>query len=177
MALAGRVRMTSYRGATLADAAALDHIFDTSFSDTFAHLYSAEDLESFRSSFGIADWKKQLEDPQYAFRIAEVDGVPVGYLKLAPLKLEVVPSGPALLLDQLYILKGYHGTGVAHALMDWALEEAHSRGAEELYLTVFIDNHRARRFYDRYGFEAVGRYDFMVGNHADEDVIMRKALR
>jgi ribosomal protein S18 acetylase RimI-like enzyme len=61
--------------------------------------------------------------------------------------------------------------------MDWALEEAHRRGAEELYLTVFVDNHRARRFYDRYGFEAVGRYDFMVGNHADEDVIMRKALR
>ena len=60
--------------------------------------------------------------------------------------------------------------------MDWALGEASSRGALELYLTVFIDNHRARRFYDRYGFEAVGRYEFMVGNHADEDVIMRKAL-
>ena len=48
--------------------------------------------------------------------------------------------------------------------------------ADELYLTVFIENHRARRFYDRYGFEAVGRYDFMVGNHADEDIIMRKRL-
>ncbi|HEX3677524.1 MAG TPA: GNAT family N-acetyltransferase [Sphingomicrobium sp.] len=176
MAVAGGVGMTSYRSAIVADAVELDHIFDVSFSDTFAHLYSAEDLESFRSSFGIADWERELEDPQYAFRIAEVDGVPVGYLKLAPLKLEVVPRAPALLVDQLYVLKGYHGTGVAHALMDWALEEAHSRGAEELYLTVFIDNHRARRFYDRYGFEAVGRYCFMVGNHADEDVIMRKAL-
>jgi RimJ/RimL family protein N-acetyltransferase len=39
-----------------------------------------------------------------------------------------------------------------------------------------VGNERARRFYDRYGFEAVGRYDFMVGNQADEDIIMMKAL-
>ena len=50
------------------------------------------------------------------------------------------------------------------------------RGAEELYLTVYVDNHRARRFYDRYAFEAVGSYAFMVGSHADEDIIMRKSL-
>jgi GNAT superfamily N-acetyltransferase len=168
--------MTSYRGATVADAVVIDRIFDTSFCDTFAHLYSEQDLESFRSSFGIADWENELGDSIFAFRIAEVDGVPVGYLKLAPLKLPVEPGGPALLLDQLYVLKGHHGTGIARALMDWALEEARSRGAEELYLTVYIDNHRARAFYDRYGFEAVGRYDFMVGDHADEDVIMRKIL-
>ena len=44
--------------------------------------------------------------------------------------------------------------------MDWAFDEARRRGAEELYLTVFIENHRARRFYDRYGFEAVGPLRF-----------------
>ena len=168
--------MTSYRGARAADAAVIDRIFDTSFCDTFAHLYSSEDLESFRSSFAIADWERELEDPRFAFRIAEAEGVPVGYLKLGPMKLPVETDRPALLLDQLYVLKGHHGTGIAQALMDWALEEARSRGAQQLYLTVYIDNHRARAFYDRYGFEAVGRYDFMVGNHADEDVIMRKAL-
>ncbi|HEX3422274.1 MAG TPA: GNAT family N-acetyltransferase [Sphingomicrobium sp.] len=168
--------MKSYRDGRIEDAAALDRIFDTSFRDTFAHLYSPEDLDSFRSSIGLDDWEMQLGDRAFAFRIAEVGGVAVGYLKLGPLKLSVEPEGPALLLDQLYILKDHHGTGIAQALMDWALGEARRRGAEELYLTVFVDNHRARAFYHRYGFEAVGRYDFMVGNHADEDIIMRKAL-
>jgi GNAT superfamily N-acetyltransferase len=166
----------AYRDARPDDAAVLDRLFETSFCDTFAHLYRPEDLEIFLSSFGVDDWKAELENPAYAVRIAEVDGDPVGYLKLGPQKLPIETDRPAILLDQLYILKDYHGVGIAHALMDWAIEEARSRGAEEMYLTVFVENHRARRFYDRYGFEAVGRYDFMVGNHADEDTIMRKRL-
>jgi ribosomal protein S18 acetylase RimI-like enzyme len=166
----------TYRQAGPADAATLDRIFDTSFCDTFAHLYRSEDLDAFLSSFGISDWAAELSDPAFAFRIAEADAEPVGYVKLGPLKLPVEASGPALALDQLYILKPYHGLGIAHGLMDWAIEEALKRSAEEIYLTVFVDNHRARRFYDRYGFEPVGRYDFMVGSHADEDIIMRKSL-
>lgn len=168
--------MTAYRDATAADAATLDRIFDKTFCDTFAHLYRAEDLEAFLSSFGIADWEVQLSDSAFAFRIAEADGDPVGYVKIGPLKLPIEPQGPALLLDQLYVLNSHHGTGIARGLMDWAIGEARRRGAEELYLTVYVDNHRARRFYDRYGFQPVGRYDFMVGSHADEDVIMRKTL-
>jgi diamine N-acetyltransferase len=166
----------TYRAATPDDAATLDRIFDTSFCDTFAHLYRTEDLNAFLSGFGVADWEVQLSDPAFAFRIGEMDGAPVGYVKLGPMKLPLETSRPALLLDQLYILKEHHGVGMAHALMDWALDQAKRRGAEELYLTVYVDNHRARRFYDGYGFEAVGRYDFMVGSHADEDIIMRKVI-
>lgn len=176
MALAGGLCLISYRHATAGDAATLDRLFEVSFCDTFAHLYRAEDLDAFLASFGIADWEAQLDDPAFAFRIAEADGVAAGYVKLAPMKLPVATSGRPLVLDQLYVLKEHHGTGIARALMDWAIEEARRRGAEELYLTVYIDNHRARRFYDRYGFAAVGRYDFMVGNHVDEDIIMRKVL-
>ncbi|MFL6728456.1 MAG: GNAT family N-acetyltransferase [Sphingomicrobium sp.] len=166
----------TYRDAEPRDAATLDRIFEISFCDTFAHLYRPEDLDAFLASFGIADWEAELRDPAYAFRIAEADGVPVGYVKLGPVKIPVKTNGAAILLNQLYVLKEHHGAGIARELMDWALAEAHRRGAEELYLTVFTDNHRARSFYERYGFEAVGRYDFMVGSHADQDLIMRKSL-
>ena len=168
--------MISYRDALPGDAATLDRIFETSFCDTFAHLYHAEDLEAFLSGFGTEYWQKQLADPAYAFRVAEVDGEPVGYVKLGPLKLPVEPGRPALLFDQLYLLKEHRGAGIARHLMDWALVEARRRGADELYLTVYVDNLRAKGLYERYGFEVVGRYDFMVGSHADEDLILRKAL-
>jgi GNAT superfamily N-acetyltransferase len=166
----------SFRSARVEDAATLDLIFDTSFCDTFAHLYRTEDLDAFLASFGVSDWERELADPRFAIRIAEVDGEPVGYVKLGPLKLPIEPNGSALLLEQLYVLKEHHGAGIARELMDWAIAEAGRRNAEEMYLTVFIENHRARSFYDRYGFEPVGRYDFMVGSHADEDIIMRKAV-
>jgi ribosomal protein S18 acetylase RimI-like enzyme len=168
--------MIGYREATPADAAELHAIFDSVFCDTFGHLYRTKDLETFRSSFGIADWQRQLGDPAFAVRVAEVDGIPAGYMKIGPVKLPVDSRSSSMLVDQLYLRPEHHGSGIARELMDWGIAEARRRGAEALYLTVFIDNHRARRFYDRYGFEDVGRYAFMVGSQADEDIIMRKPL-
>jgi GNAT superfamily N-acetyltransferase len=167
---------TTYRTAGRDDAEAIERIFGTSFCDTFAHLYRAEDLEAFLAQFTAERWRAELADPESVVRLAEVDGRPVGYVKLAPLKLPVDPGGPSIELNQLYVLSEHHGAGIAKELMDWALGEAKRRGTQWLYLTVFVDNHRARRFYDRYGFAAVGRYEFMVGRHADEDIIMVKAL-
>jgi ribosomal protein S18 acetylase RimI-like enzyme len=165
----------TFRQASPQDAAVIDRIFRTSFCDTFAHLYRDEDLSAFLAQFTSAAWQAELADPNFAFQIAEA-GEPAGYVKLGPLKLPVETDAPALELKQLYVLKAHHGAGIARQLMEWAFTEARRRGAAELYLTVYTDNHRARRFYDRYGFGEVGRYAFMVGNHADEDIIMRKAV-
>jgi diamine N-acetyltransferase len=163
------------RAANPADAAAIDRIFRTSFCDTFAHLYRQEDLRAFFADFTMAVWESELSSPDFAFQVAEA-GEPVGFVKLGPLKLPVETDAPAIELKQLYILKEHHGAGIAQRLMDWALEEARRRGMREVYLTVYTDNHRARRVYERYRFTEVGPYSFMVGSQADEDIIMRKAL-
>lgn len=166
----------NHRDAAAADLPAIDRVFRQSFCDTFGHLYDPADLEEFLRQFTPDAWAAEFADARYAFHVAEADGEVVGYVKLGPSALPVAMRSGAIELRQLYILRGYHGVGIAHALMDWALGEAERRGASEIYLTVFIENHRARRFYERYGFEPVGRYDFMVGSHADEDIVMRKRL-
>ena len=175
MACTGGLRM-SHRDANAADLPAIDRIFRQSFCDTFAHLYPPEDLATFLAQFTPDAWANEFGDPRYRFRVAEVDGQVVGYLKLGPSALPIETTGRAIELRQIYLLKEHHGSGLAKALSEWAIEEARRQGFDELYLTVFVDNHRARRFYDRYGFEAVGRYAFMVGEQADEDIIMRKTL-
>jgi diamine N-acetyltransferase len=166
----------SYRRAELADADAVDRLFRTIFCDTFAHTYRVEDLEAFLGKFTLEVWLSELADPDYAFQLAEFDGEPCGYVKLGPSALPIETTHRAMELRQFYLAKTQQGSGAAAALMDWAVAEARQRGMDELYLTVFTENHRARRFYDRYGFVPVGSYDFIVGNQADKDIIMMKAL-
>ena len=166
----------TYRHASADDLPDVERVFRTSFCETFAHLYSPENLGAFLGKFTSEAWQEEFDDAAYAFRLAQVDDHTVGYCKLGPLTLPVEAEGPAIELRQLYIVKDHLGTGIAPMLMDWALEEAGSRNAREIYLTVYIDNHRAKRFYERYGFVDVGQYDFMVGDQADHDIIMKKRL-
>jgi len=166
----------AYRSCGSEDAQAIDTLFRKSFSDTFAHLYRPEDLEAFLGKFTLEAWKKELADERFAFLVAEAEGVPVGFVKLGPPELPVERRGPAVEIRQFYLLHECRGTGIAHALMEWAKEEARGRGAREMFLTVYTDNHRARRFYQRCGFEEVGLYTFMVGEQADQDVIMRACV-
>jgi ribosomal protein S18 acetylase RimI-like enzyme len=168
--------MIDYRNGTLADAEAIDRIYRIGFNDTFAHLYDPKDLETFLSDFTLERWRSELSDPSFAFRIAEHEGEPFGYVKFGAITLPVEPAVPALELKQLYLLKDWHGKGAANALMEWAIGEAAARGAHELYLSVYTENWRARRFYERFGFVFHAPYVFMVGNHADEDMIMRREL-
>lgn len=168
--------MIAYRDATLADAPAIDALFRASFSETFAHLYDPADLAAFFAQFSPEAWQSELADPDFAFRLAEEGERLAGYAKISSLSLPVEPAGAAAELRQLYVAAPWHGAGIAPALMDWVFAQAGARGATELYLTVFTGNARARRFYARYGFEEFGPYAFMVGNQADEDLIMRRSL-
>ena len=157
-------------------AAVVGELGRRTFTETFGHLYSPENLAAFLASHDEANWRAELSDPRFAVRLGEANGEAVAYAKLGPPSLPFEVKGPTIELRQFYVLKPFHGSGAAGELMDWVLDEARRRGAAEIYLSVFVDNPRARRFYERYGFEAVGRYDFMVGTHADEDIIMKLRL-
>lgn len=164
------------RDAREADLPAIDRLYRTSFVETFGPLYAPDDLAMFFAQFTPEAWAAEFADPGYAFRLAERDGKPVGYAKLGPVKLPVEPAGYGAELHQLYMLSVAHGSGLGGELMDWVLDTARGRGAGELFLSVFTRNDRAQRFYRRFGFEILKPYHFMVGNQADEDVIMRLAL-
>ncbi len=165
-----------FRTAIPADAAALAEFGARSFCDTFGHLYDPADLALFLANHRPAVWASELSDPGYAVRIAEAERAILGFAKLGPPQLPFTPRGEAAELRQLYVLAPHHGRGIAQALMDWVIASARQSGADNLYLSVVTDNHRARRFYDKLGFVAEGSYQFMVGNHADEDIVMRLAL-
>ncbi|MDQ3075492.1 MAG: GNAT family N-acetyltransferase [Pseudomonadota bacterium] len=166
----------AYRDGKPGDGAAVADLFRESFVDTFGHLYAAEDLDAFVTGITTEAFEEELATPDFVFRLAEEEGTLAGFAKLGPDNLpgEVLPD--TISLYQLYVLEPWKGMGIAQVLMEWTIAEARRRRAKQLTLTVYIDNHRARRFYARYRFQPVGSYAFMVGTHADEDIIMRLAL-
>lgn len=161
------------------DGPALAAMAEQSFIETFGHLYDWADLASFcRTAFGPETGiPRQVVDPALRFRCARADGAIIGFCKLGPVSLPVErPHHQAIELRQLYVLSAWHGRGVAQALMGWAIDQARAMAAPEMYLSVYTENPRAQRFYARYGFEDIGPYTFVVGNHPDDDRLYRLRL-
>ena len=168
--------MITYRDAAPADATALAKLGADSFTQTFGHLYTPADLALFLENHTETMWAEELSDPAFAVRLAISDAAPIGFAKLGPAHLPFTPPTGAIELRQLYVLRPWQGAKVGGALMDWAIATAQARGESALFLSVFTENHGAQRFYTRRGFEPQGAYKFMVGTHADEDIVMRLAL-
>lgn len=164
------------RDATAADLPAIDQLFRASFGGTFGHLYSAHNLATFFAGFTPEAWRREHDDHRFALRLAEIGGRAVGYAKIGPLALPIDGAPDAVQLHQLYLLDEAKGKGIAGELMDWVFAHARAEGASAVFLSVYVDNHRARRFYQRLGFADIGPFHFMVGDQADEDIIMRCAL-
>ncbi len=164
------------RAATPDDVPAIASLFARSFTATFGHLYAPGDLASFLASKNEGAFAAELADLDYAFVIAESDNALLGFLKLGPPTLPGVTPAHSIELHQLYVDEVAKGGGIGPALYEWAVAEARRRDARHMQLSVFIDNHRARAFYERRGFVKVGDYHFMVGNHADHDEVMRVDL-
>ena len=110
--------------------------------------------------------------------IAEVDGELVGYVKLGPARAcRSSRAARPLELDQFYVLKAATGTGIARRADGLGDRRGHGSAARASSTSPSSSTIIARaRFYERYGFDAVGPYEFMVGDQADEDIIMRQAL-
>lgn len=172
--------MTDIRIAAQTDAEALSDFAEHCFTETFGTLYDPADLALFLSTWNPPERiRAQIADPAYDIALVlDEAGAILGYIKMGPLDFELPAGQPvdhAVELHQLYVGKAAQGSGVAAALMDWGIGWARAR-ASTLYLSVFIDNHRAQAFYRRYGFTDVGRNAFRVGNHVDEDRFFRLDL-
>ena len=166
-----------FRLAGTDDAPALSRLGAETFTETFGHLYQPGDLALFLTNHDEANWRQELADPEFAVLIVEDETKEaIGYAKIGPPHLPFEPRGTAVELRQFYLVRSWQGRGIADRMMQWVIDEAERRGGDHLYLSVFTDNHRARKFYERWGFIAEGRYAFMVGSHADEDIVMRRPL-
>lgn len=102
----------------------------------------------------------------------------IGYVTACPTHLPHPDAAPGDgEIQRLYILEGHQGGGHGTSLLNTALQWLERDGPRTLWIGVWSENYGAQRFYARHGFEVVGEYSFMVGNHADHELITRRLPR
>lgn len=109
---------------------------------------------------------------------SSISQAPIGYVTACPAHLphpDVAPGDGEV--QRLYILQGYQGGGRGTLLLNTALEWLERGGPRTIWIGVWSENYGAQRFYARHGFEIVGDYSFMVGDHADHELITRRLPR
>lgn len=168
-----------YRNVAASDQDSLPPMARRVFTQTFAHLFDPAAFSAFcDSAYGEnGSMKADLLDSRIRWRIAEVQGEPVGYAKLRPLAAPApAPAPGALELQQIYVAPEWHGKGVAKELLDWCVSSARQLGSTELYLTVFDHNEKAKAFYSKNGFREVGRCIFTLGGRDYDDRVWLRPL-
>ncbi|GAB2625063.1 GNAT family N-acetyltransferase [Novilysobacter erysipheiresistens] len=164
------------RRATPDDAGVLSPLAAQTFTETFGHLYPADDLQAFLAeSYAIERQRVILQHPDYAVWLLEQDGEAIGHAAAGPCGLphpDVAPGDGEL--KRLYVLQARQNGGWGGRLFataqDWLLRD----GPRTLWIGVWSQNLGAQRFYARHGFVHVGDYEFPVGRVRDHEFILRR---
>lgn len=167
------------RRAVSGDAPALSLVAAATFLETFAGTISGPDMvRHCNVNSAPAKFDAWIGDPSSVATLAEhPDGAaPVGYTLLLPPDLPIETDERDIELRRIYALSLAHGTGLGHALMTRAIDDAKALGACRILLGVLGINLRARAFYEREGFELAGTRQFRVGDTVYDDVIYARPL-
>lgn len=166
------------REAVAADAELVADLARRTFVDSFGEYNTPENMDIFLHEQNTVERQKaEVGAAGRHFLLAYVEGELAGYVSLRvgepPLELQ---EEKAIEIVQLYSEKQMIGKGIGPALMQAALDLAREKGFEWVWLGVWEHNHRAKAFYQKWGFQRFGEHVFLVGLDAQTDWWMRKKL-
>ena len=142
------------------------------FTRVFGHLYERQHLddhlvEKYSAAFFTAELARGCK-----ILVALDDGKLIGYIKYGPMGLPIEHEPDSMEIHRLYVHPDQQGAGIGRKLAEKALSDMSDD--IDIYLGVWSENHQAQVFYQRFGFEKVGDYDYIVGPHRDHEFIFRR---
>ncbi len=162
------------RRATLGDSPGLSLVASAAFLDAYAGVLNGADIIGHCArNNNHAVFETWLSDPQTVVTLAEYEPghAPIGYTVLTSPDFPIDTDAADIELRRIYTLKQFHGGGVGQGLLRQACDDAKAGGHMRMLLGVWAKNVRARRFYERAGFEVVGSRSFAVGDTLYEDPV------
>jgi ribosomal-protein-alanine N-acetyltransferase len=127
--------------------------------------------DCFADPWGSREFTSALEAPQTIFLVAEDDeGVVAGYA----IALAVMDEAEIL---NLAVRPELRGRGIGGELLDAAVAEVKSRGAEQIYLEVRESNDAARKLYAARGFGEITRRTKYYRHPVEDALVLRLAMQ
>ena len=142
------------RNAEFEDMKLLGHIMSVSFRTAFRTIVSPQTLDACAGEENcVALLENVFRGGKVHFLVGENSGM-----------LAWQDGDPMAEIIAVHSLPESWGTGLGHAMLEGALRRI---GRKQVFLWAFIENHRARRFYEKHGFrwdgsERVSEYDGAV---------------
>jgi diamine N-acetyltransferase len=166
------------RTATTADAAVLADLARRTFYDTFAPTNDPGDMAlHLESAYGVDQQTRELTDRDITTLLVEEGRAAIAYAQVRTGHIPECVTGPGPIeLWRFYVDAGWHGRGVAQALMEQVKVTARERSARTLWLGVWERNDRARAFYAKCGFADAGEHIFLFGTDPQTDRVMVMSL-
>jgi len=166
------------RKASTDDTDALARLASQTFLDAFERSNEPRNIRAYvKQAFSPPQIAKELLEDTSTFFVAERDSALIAYAKVRTLQApECVQSQAATELHRIYVEHRFVGTGIGQMLLDAAIRAAEEAGHDVLWLGVWENNPDAAAFYERFGFNQVGRQVFMMGPEEQTDLIMMRRL-
>ena len=129
-------------------------------------------------NFSVSNMRQKINDTKNLFFIAYSGDLPVGYAKIVlNANHESVASQNSCRLQRIFILADFIPLKIGLQLLRFVEEKAKELKLDNLWLSVYIKNHRAIRFYEKNEFKDVGELSFLVnGKHYQNIVFSKKIL-
>lgn len=160
---------------TIQHAQALQALAIKTFQESHGHSAAPIDIQEYMAlKFTESAFEAELNDANNLFHLLFVEEELVGYSKIilnSPY-MDKTPSNSTK-LERLYVLEKFHGTSIGKNLMDFNVQLAKANKQCGLWLYVWTENHRAIRFYKKYGFQKIDDTVFQISaRHGNPNFIM-----
>ena len=156
--------MMSIRKASPQDAEVISSIGKTSFEQAHPQAAPPDILSTYLANkFDAKTIEQELSDDKNLFHVVSYNLSEVGFSKIQfDVENSFVSASRIAKLERLYLLQEVHGKRIGQLFYEYIEELAISEGQSGFWLTVWVNNFRAIRFYEKNGFTIVGETQFSL---------------
>jgi len=162
--------------ASIESASILSKLWKDTFSQAYKDVHTPENIQAYCTiNFSIEMAISELKNNKVICKIATLDDDAVGFYLLKEHDCPVPLDGSSTELKQIYILSNHFGKGLGKMLFEDAMQSIKQNGRGHVWLCVSDINYRAKAFYNKLGFKAVGTGPiFVVGSDRLTSTVLAK---